>query len=341
MILPRKLVVGTVACLLALALLMLPYGAGLWLLFGWITFPFRVLPGVSVDWPGVVVGCAAVVLFTAGVHWLGRTWRRSRAEAGAAPWKLRWSLTVVAVVFLLFVAGTAMIAVTHQVTWLATSSEPIAAPGLKYAGLSGNNLRVMGMAMHNHADAHEGSLPNGGTFRSDGTMLHSWETDLLLFIGFSTKDIHRDLPWNHPRNARPFSSVVPTFINGQITGADLRDVDGYGLSHYAANSWVLGANRGMKLEDITDGQATTLLVGEVNANFRPWGHPVNYRDPTKGINRSPHGFGGVPGRRGAIFVMVDGSMRFISDRVSPEVLRALSTPRGGEKIDEDAWDANR
>jgi hypothetical protein len=32
--------------------------------------------------------------------------------------------------------------------------------------------------------------------------------------------------------------------------------------------------------------------------------------------------------------MADGSVRFIGERVSPDVLRALSTPNGGEEVDE-------
>jgi hypothetical protein len=332
-------VVLAAVCLLGVGLVLLPHHMGLWLLFGWITFPFRVLPDVSVEWPGVVVGCVAVVLFTAGVHWLGRTWRR----APTAPWKLRGSLTVVAGVFLLFIAGTAMIALTHQVVWLATSKEPLVgeAVGERYFSYR-NNLHLIGMTMGWYADAHDNTLPSGGAFRPDGTALHSWETQLLDYISYDTRNsINRKLPWNHPSNAPAFRCVLPEFINDRFTGADLRDAEGYGLSHYAANSHVLGANKGMKLDDITDGRSTTLLVGEVNANFRPWGHPVNYRDPTKGINRSPHGFGGVPRSGGASFVMCDGSVRFISDRVSPEVLRALSTPRGGEKIDEETLDTPR
>jgi prepilin-type processing-associated H-X9-DG protein len=121
----------------------------------------------------------------------------------------------------------------------------------------------------------------------------------------------------------------------------LRDANGYGLSHYAANSHVLGPNTALRVGDITDGTSTTLLIGEVNTEFKPWGHPVNWRDPALGIQRSPRGFGGVAGSGGANFVMVDGSVRFISERVSPAVLRALATPNGGESIDPDALDAPR
>lgn len=78
-----------------------------------------------------------------------------------------------------------------------------------------------------------------------------------------------------------------------------------------------------------------MKIGEVNANFKPWGDPYNWRDPAKGVNRSPHGFGGAWSERGATFLMADGSVRFISERVNPEVMKALATPQGGETVD---WD---
>jgi hypothetical protein len=92
-----------------------------------------------------------------------------------------------------------------------------------------------------------------------------------------------------------------------------------------------GAFRPFK--EFTDGTANTLLVGEVNANFRPWGDPANVRDPARGINRSAYGFGGPPGSGGALFAMADGSVRFVSERVSPTALKALATPDGGESVD--------
>jgi prepilin-type processing-associated H-X9-DG protein len=88
--------------------------------------------------------------------------------------------------------------------------------------------------------------------------------------------------------------------------------------------------------DRKDGTANTLMAGEAADDFKPWGHPTNWRDPAIGINRSPQGFGS-PHRGGAVFLFMDGSVRFIKDTVDPQVLKSLSTPAGGEPINPDSY----
>jgi prepilin-type processing-associated H-X9-DG protein len=68
---------------------------------------------------------------------------------------------------------------------------------------------------------------------------------------------------------------------------------------------------------------------------------MNVRDPARGVNRSPNGFGGPPSHHGANFAMADGSVRFISEKVSPSVMRALATPNAGDKADESVLQAAR
>jgi prepilin-type processing-associated H-X9-DG protein len=307
------------------------------LALGWVAFLTRVLPRLSPDGPTVAVSLAAVVLFTAGFHWLARTWRRHAAAQTATavgPWRLRWSLAVVVLIFLMFTAGVAMIGVAHQLGWLLTAKEPLTRPALPYGSTSSHNLKYIGSALEQYGDMEKGRLPPGGTFTPEGSMLHSWETEIVPYLWYDSRKIDLKLPWNHPKNAEYFRSVIPEFINPELRGAPLTDAEGFGLSHYAANSHVLSANKPMRPQDVTDGTSTTLLIGEVNTGFKPWGHPVNWRDPTKGIN-TPQGFGGARSSGGANFVLVDGSVRFVSERVSPEVLKALSTPAGGEEIDAD------
>ncbi|HBL48512.1 MAG TPA: hypothetical protein DDZ90_34530, partial [Planctomycetaceae bacterium] len=111
------------------------------------------------------------------------------------------------------------------------------------------------------------------------------------------------------------------------------DATGYKPAHYAANSRVLSANSGMDLRKIKDGTSYTILAGEVRSGIKAWGDPTNFRDPTEGINRNPRGFGS-PFTGGAHVLMGDGSVRFLSEDIDPDILKALSTPQGGEPVGE-------
>lgn len=129
-----------------------------------------------------------------------------------------------------------------------------------------------------------------------------------------------------------FRQREPAVLNPGIAIDATAGADRFGLAHYAANARILSGNRTAKLVEITDGSSNTIMAGEVAANFQPWGHPVIWRDPATGINKSPDRFGGPWNRGGAMFLFVDGSVHFISGAIDPQVLRALSTPAGGEEV---------
>jgi hypothetical protein len=333
---PRQMV--ATSALVIVALFLLAFEVPRALLFGWLMFLARVLPRVAPDGSTVGFSLLALTLFTLGLHGLGRSlWARPPVgEQGTRPpaWRWRWSLAIVLTIFVMFAAGLAFLGVAHQAGWLLTAPEPLVGPGVGGWGYpSVNNMKHISLGLSNHEDAY-GALPPGGSFSKDGVMLHGWETHSLPFIGYYSREIDLTRPWNHPANARPLKSVVPLFLNPGFRTADVVDAQGFGLNHYAANSHLLGANTRTSLKDISDGNAATILIGEVNTAFRPWARPLNCRDPAEGINTSPRGFGGPWSSGGATFMMADGSSRFVSDRVSREVLKALATPRGGEDIED-------
>jgi prepilin-type processing-associated H-X9-DG protein len=315
------------------------------LVFGWALFLVDVLPRVTVNAASLIVAAIAILLFTGGVHVAGRRWRRAPPgpeQGNQAPWKLRWSLTMVAAVFLAFAAGICLVGITHQTVWLISADEPFFGEALKrdWSGQkSRDKLKAIGIGAHDY-QTNLGELPAAGTFTPRGEMLHSWETQLLPFLWYAS-EIDPKLPWNHPANARFFQGVVPEFINPELGPGELVDADGFGLSHYAANSRVLAVNKRVTVKDLGGGASYTPLFGEVNANFKPWGYPVNWRDPARGVNRSPYGFGGPPSAGGANFAMADGSVRFVSERVDPEVLKALSTPGRTEGIGDEVLEPAR
>jgi len=69
---------------------------------------------------------------------------------------------------------------------------------------------------------------------------------------------------------------------------------------------------------------------EIGEDFKPWGDPTSLTVPEKVIG---------PGRKspstgGTHVLLADGSVRFIPEDIDPEILKALSTPDGGDKIGE-------
>ena len=196
------------------------------------------------------------------------------------------------------------------------------------AHASRNNLHQIGLAMHNYHDTFRG-FPPGGIFDAENRGHHGWQTSLLPFIEqqplYERIDKHR--PWDDPVQGDAFRTEVTQYlISG---GGESKNAQGLALSHYAGNDQVFHRNRSLGIYDARDGASTTALAGEAEGNFRPWGHPENWRNLAAGINTGPDGFGN-PAGSGCLILLMDGAVRELPDNVSPEILKALSTPAGAE-----------
>jgi hypothetical protein len=301
-------------------------------LLGWISFLHRVLPQVSVEWAGVALALLCLALLVGVFQFLGRT--LTQPSAGST-WSWRTSALLAAAAVVVFWSGLAAVGITSS-TQRFFASNVLGDSSIRINSArtqSQNNLKQMGLAAYVHVDQHQ-HFPLAGTFDRDGRALHGWETALLPYVEQENlyKQIRLDLPWQHPDNRAALATEVYIFRSPYLESA--RVSDGPALTHYAGNLHVLGG-RPLKLSDIEDGTANTLLMGETAAEFTPWGKPFNVRDPGLGINRAPNGFGNPSSTvKGASFVFADGRVPFISENISPGVLKALATPAGGEKIDD-------
>ena len=242
----------------------------------------------------------------------------------------------------MFVTGLAAAGFVHQVGWLITSPNSWlegdgGARSAARRAQSTNNLKQTGRAVHNLLN-EEGRLPPGCTVDRDGEPLHSWMTLVLPFMEeqklFDRIDL--ELPWNHPSNAAAFKEGVLPFRHPAYEDQPQSDRDGFALSNYSANVHVMGGTRRLAEADIKDGTAETIMAGEIADRFPAWGRPGNWRDPALGVNRRADGFGG-PSPGGANFLFADGAVRFIKNSINPQILKALSTPAGGEPLNADQY----
>jgi len=336
------------------------------LLLGWLYFPIRTIPKMTVDWPSAVVGIVSLLMFVFGLHrtvcWFVN--RSEQTDVVGKRWSWRGTLTATFAMVILFVSGTALVGAFHQVAWLLSgrADRGATAEVAEFSGLltqvrdsarrseSINNLRQFSLGFHNFHDV-AGAFPPGGTISRDGELLHGWAIPIGPYVSYMPpEDLDMNQSWKTGGNAKTFKCQLSCFLNPSLEGS-VFDEDGFGLCHFAGNVHVMpiriiqsedqatqswsALTKGIAIDQITDGTANTLLLGTVGQNCKPWGHPANVRDPALGINRSPDGFGGPPSWRGGHFAMCDGSVRFISEDIDPGILEAMGTIAGGEVIPED------
>ncbi|QDT91960.1 DUF1559 family PulG-like putative transporter [Gimesia algae] len=198
-----------------------------------------------------------------------------------------------------------------------------------------NNMKQIGLALHNYSFNSKEPMtlqvfPPGAMTNPQEKPLHSWQALILPYLDqqFYYNQIDLSKPWNARDNQKPFQQEVPVYLNPKNEAR--RSSDGYALSHYAGNELVLKPNVGMPFNEIRDGMSNTILAVEIGEQFKPWGDPTSLTVPEKviGPNRNS------PSTGGTIVLLADGAVRFIPEDIDPEILKALSTPAGGEEIGE-------
>jgi prepilin-type processing-associated H-X9-DG protein len=149
-------------------------------------------------------------------------------------------------------------------------------------------------------------------------------TRILPFVGVQPQRIDMARDWDDWANAEAFIRFVRPYLNPDI--GVLREERRYAVSHYAGNRRFFSPHRPNGLESLENRAANLILCGEVVSDFAAWGDPANLRDPADGVNRVPHGFGSTS-ERGANFLMLDGSVRFLANKIDSELLARLATPQ--------------
>ncbi|MCR9291176.1 MAG: DUF1559 domain-containing protein [bacterium] len=218
-----------------------------------------------------------------------------------------------------------------------------------------NNLKQIGIALHNFHDAHH-RLPIGcvewrGPGKPNTHRQFAWSAYLLPYLEqqnlFNAIDF--SLPFDAPENAQPAAVRVSVFecptadkrelIRGQT---DYGGLFGERMVTRQADDGVFLYGQEIAFEDIRDGLSQTIAVAEdVGGPDSEWINGKNVFVQSGGIN-DPNAWIGdneIRSRHpsGAMVLFVDGHVAFLGDSVDPKVLGGLITRDGREVVPENAY----
>ncbi len=192
---------------------------------------------------------------------------------------------------------------------------------------SKNNLKMMGLAMHNFADAHK-ALPPAITKDRTGKPGLSWRVHLLPFLDQAPlfKQFHLDEPWDSPHN-KPLVEQMPAIYTSPGSKAEAGKT--VYLTLRAKDTIFPADSDGLSFRDITDGLSNTLMVVEASDDKAViWTKPDDLDfDPEQPLT-------GLTSARsdGFLGLMADGSVRFFNDSLPAETVRRLALRNDGQTI---------
>ncbi len=198
-----------------------------------------------------------------------------------------------------------------------------------------NNLKQIGLALHNYHDAY-GCFPPACTTDKDGRPLHSWRVLIVPYL--ESRDFYDQLrleePWDSPHNR----AVAREWYDGRAPcyrcSSD-RQGDPSSTSYVMLTGpgTISDGGSSSALEAITDGPEQTIIVVEMARSGIHWMEPrdLDLREMSFRINDLE-----APGVRsdhpGVVHVVTaDGAGHTLHNDLPEDDLRALATIAGGEE----------
>ena len=205
-------------------------------------------------------------------------------------------------------------------------AEP-AAPPATPEGLSMQNLKKLASAMQTYHAKGKRFPPAAYRASKEGEALLSWRVLLLPYLG--QEALYRQFRFNEPWDSAHNTALAARMPDVYKTPGGPAENRTCYLAPIGPGT-IFSQQEGMPMSAVRDGASNTVLVVEADADRAVvWTQPEDLRfipaQPTAGL-------GNLRGDK-FLAACADGSTRSVSTTLDGQVLRALFTASGGERID--------
>jgi len=191
---------------------------------------------------------------------------------------------------------------------------------------SQNNLKQIGLALHNFADIGGGVFPAAAIVDKKGKALLSWRVAILPYVEQDNlyKQFHLDEPWDSEHNKKLIDRMPKTYA---LPYGDSKP----GVTHYrvfVGKGAAFEMVQGLRLPaDFPDGTSNTMLVFEA-ADGVPWTKPDEIEfDPQQPMVKHLRFENTV-----CNILLADGSVRAVPKTIRDEVLKLVIQRDDGQPI---------
>jgi hypothetical protein len=202
-----------------------------------------------------------------------------------------------------------------------------------------HGLRMIGLAMCKYHDKY-GCFPPAFIADKNGKPVHSWRVLILPFMecDYLYKQYHFDEPWDSPHN-KSLAQHMPAWYRCIVHGATGSETS---YAMVVGPHAISDGPTSHKKSDIKDGLSNTIMVVEAVGAHINWMEPrdLNTAKMTFRVNPLDNGStlstSDISSDHAVPTVLFcDGSVRDLSEKSDPDVLRAMTTIDGREKIPSD------
>ncbi len=251
-----------------------------------------------------------------------------RRRRGAGERKPISGLMIAGIIVGVFVVGIVLLGILAGLLLPAVQKVREAAARMSDA----NNMKQVGLGFHNHASMNQ-DMMSGPYARDDFGKVQtglSWRVGLLPYV--EQENVYRkfDLsqPWDNAKNRSASNTPIKTYTSPYDGKEPLVNTP-YRV-FYGGGALFEEDGTPVSIRTIPDGASNTILLVHA-AEQVPWAEPRDLRyDPNGPLPKF-----GYPGQSGFNVLMADGSVKFVTDKVSERTLRSAITKADGDALGAD------